>query len=94
MACSARFFVKSAKQVPACTRPARPAPPPARREYSQSLSFYWSPEGNILSQCRSIGHPQGIFLGIVVLLVAHREYSTSSAALAGSNRFIPKTCSD
>eukprot|EP00959_Pyramimonas_sp_CCMP1952_P167651 3503884-Pyramimonas_sp.AAC.1 len=33
----------------------------ARTEYSQSLSFYWSPAWNILSRCLSIGHPQGIF---------------------------------
>eukprot|EP00959_Pyramimonas_sp_CCMP1952_P343360 7192321-Pyramimonas_sp.AAC.1 len=33
----------------------------ARMEYSQSLSFYWSRAWNILSRCRFIGRPCGIF---------------------------------
>eukprot|EP00959_Pyramimonas_sp_CCMP1952_P309887 6484660-Pyramimonas_sp.AAC.1 len=46
-------------------------------EYSQSSSFDWWPAWNILTRCRSIGLPRGIFLVIVVRLVARVEYSQS-----------------
>eukprot|EP00959_Pyramimonas_sp_CCMP1952_P032868 689133-Pyramimonas_sp.AAC.1 len=49
-----------------------------RREEHQHLAQS-SPAQNILSHRRSIGHPHGIFAGIVVLLVARTEYSQASS---------------